>query len=358
MSIDRAHNFNAGPSALPLEAVQEMLAGFMDFGGMSILEISHRSKEFQAVIDEARALLVELLGIPANYDVLFLQGGAAHQFAMVPLNLMDASADYALTGSWSKKALAEAKVVGKPEVIFTSETSGFNRVPRKDEISATPGASYLHITSNNTIFGTQYHAFPETGDVPLVADMSSDILSRPVDVSRFGLIYAGAQKNLGPAGVTAVIIRKDLIERSYRPLPVILRYATHAKEGSLYNTPPVFSVYAMMHCLRWVKTQGGVAAMEQRNAAKAAALYEAIDGSGFYKGVAEKNSRSAMNVTYTLPSDELTAAFVAEAKKQGIVGVKGHRSVGGIRASLYNAVPLASVEALIAFMKEFERTRG
>jgi phosphoserine aminotransferase len=358
MSINRAHNFNAGPSALPLEAVEAMREGFMDFGGMSILEISHRSKEFQAVIDEARALLVELMGIPSDYDILFLQGGAAHQFAMVPLNLMDTTADYALTGSWSKKALAEAKVVGTPKTVFSSQEGGFRRVPSADELTPSDGASYLHITSNNTIFGTQYHAFPDTGATPLVADMSSDILSRAVDVSRFGLIYAGAQKNLGPAGVTAVIIRKDLLSRSYRELPVILRYSTHAEGGSLYNTPPVFSIYAMMHCLRWVKAQGGVAEMEKRNAVKAALLYEAIETSGFYTGVAEKDSRSLMNVTYTLPSEELTTAFVADAKKQGIVGIKGHRSVGGIRASLYNAVSLASVTALVTFMKEFERTRA
>ncbi len=358
MSIERVHNFNPGPAALPLEALEAMRDGFMDFGGMSVLEISHRSREFGAIIDEARELLRELMSIPAGYDILFLQGGAAHQFAMVPLNLMDETADYAITGSWSEKALAEAKAVGRPAVAFTSKEEGFARVPGKGEVNITDGASYLHITSNNTIFGTQYREFPDAGGVPLIADMSSDILSRPVDVGCFGLIYAGAQKNLGPAGVTCVIIREDLANRSCRELPKILRYSSHAEEGSLYNTPPVFAIYAMMHCLRWVKAEGGVAEMERRNAAKAAMLYEAIDSSPFYEGVAEKGSRSAMNVTFRLPEEGLTERFVAEAKKRAIVGIKGHRSVGGLRASIYNAVGSGSVKALVAFMKEFERTEA
>jgi phosphoserine aminotransferase len=358
MSIERAHNFNAGPSALPLEVLKEIKDGFMEFGGMSVLEISHRSKEFGAVIDEARDLMRELMGIPADYDILLLQGGAAHQFAMVPLNLMERTADYSITGSWSKRALSEAKTVGEPRVAFTSEETNFSRVPNKGEVEASKGASYFHITSNNTIFGTQYRRFPDTGSVPLVADMSSDIMSRPIDVGRFGLIYAGAQKNLGPAGVTAVIIRKDLLERSHRDIPEILRYSTHADKGSLYNTPPVFSIYATMHNLRWVKRQGGLSAMEKRNAEKAALLYEAIESSPFYEGVAERDSRSNMNVTFRLASDDLTDEFVSEAKKVGIVGIKGHRSVGGLRASIYNAVPKESVEALASFMKEFERKRG
>jgi len=330
----------------------------MQFSGMSILEISHRSKDFGAVIDEARSLLGELMGVPDGYDILFLQGGAAHQFAMVPLNLMDQTADYVLTGSWSERAFSEARCVGKPKATFSSEETNFSRVPRKDEVEVSAGASYVHITSNNTIFGTQYREFPETGDVPLVADMSSDIMSRPIDVGRFGLIYAGAQKNLGPAGVTAVIIRKDLLRLSYREIPEMLRYSTHADKGSLYNTPPVFAIYATMLNLRWVKRQGGLSAMEKRNAEKAALLYEAIESSPFYKGVADKDSRSAMNVTFRLASDGLTDDFVSEAKKAGIVGIKGHRSVGGLRASIYNAVPKESVEALASFMKEFERKRG
>lgn len=358
MSIERAHNFNAGPSALPLAAVEGIREGMMEFGGMSILEISHRSKEFGAIIDEASGLLAELMEIPTGYETLFLQGGAAHQFAMVPLNLMDSTADYSITGEWSKKALAEARVVGEPRVAFTSEEDGFRRVPKADEIGISENASYLHITSNNTIFGTEYHEFPKTGKIPLVADMSSDILSRKIDVGSFGLIYAGAQKNLGPAGVTAVIMRKELAERSYRDLPVILRYSTHAGKGSLYNTPPVFAIYATLHCLRWLKDQGGVDAVEKRNIEKAALLYNAIDASSLYEGVAEKDSRSRMNVTFTLASDGLTERFVSEAKEEGIVGIKGHRSVGGLRASIYNAIPMESVKALAAFMKEFERTKA
>jgi len=322
---------------------------------MSVLEISHRSKEFGAIIDEARDLMRELMGIPTDHDILFLQGGAAHQFAMVPLNLMERGADYSITGSWSRRALAEAEVVGEPNVAFTSEDEGFSRVPRKDEVKTSGGSSYLHITSNNTIFGTQYHEFPDPGDVPLVADMSSDILSREIDVGRFGLIYAGAQKNLGPAGVTAVVIRRDLLERSCREIPAILRYSTHAEKGSLYNTPPVFAIYSTMMGLRWVKRQGGVAEMERRSIEKASLLYDAIDRSSLYAGVAEKGSRSRMNVTFTMGSDELTNRFVAEATQRGIVGIKGHRSVGGLRASIYNAVPVESVKALVSFMDEFER---
>lgn len=358
MSTERVHNFNPGPSALPLPALKAIKGNFMEFGGMSVLEISHRSGEFATIIDEARNLLTELMKIPADYDILFLQGGAAQQFAMVPLNLMDASADYAVTGSWSKRALAEAKIVGKPNVVFTSEDSGFSRVPKGDEIKLSKGTSYLHITTNNTIFGTQYQEIPETGDVPLIADASSDILSRTLDVNKFGLIYAGAQKNLGPAGVTCVIVRKDLLTRSYREIPAILRYASHADKGSLYNTPPVFAIYAVLQCLRWVKEEGGVAEMERRNAVKAALLYETIESSPFYTAVADKDSRSAMNVTFKTPSDEITERFVAEAKKEGIVGIKGHRSVGGLRASIYNAVTKESVEALASFMKEFERTKA
>lgn len=359
---ERKVNFNPGPSTLPLPVLEKVRDNMVDFqgSGMSFLEISHRSPEFMAIHKHTQDLLRELMGIPENYKVLFMGGGASTQFAMIPMNFLtrDGSADYVNTGTWSKKAIAEAKRFGGVNVAGDTSGDNFNHLPELSDLRLDGNARYLHITSNNTIFGTQYQTFPKTGDVPLVADMSSDILSRPIDVSQFGLIYAGAQKNLGPAGVTAVVILKDLLERSYRPIPTILRYSTHAKGGSLYNTPPVFSIYAMMHCLRWVKSQGGVQEMDKRNRIKAAALYEAIDASSFYTGVADKDSRSLMNVTYTLPSDELTAAFVAEAKKRDIVGVKGHRSVGGIRASLYNAVSLASVEALVAFMKEFERTKG
>ncbi len=358
MSIERIHNFNAGPAALPLEVLQEVRDGFMNFGGMSVLEISHRSKEFIAIMGEARSLLVELMQIPSNYKVLFLQGGAALQFAMVPLNLMDATADYVITGHWSKRALAEALVVGNARAIFSSEQKGFSEIPAEGQLKFSDDASYIHITTNNTIFGTQYRDIPNTGKIPLIADASSDILSCTRDVSRFGLIYAGAQKNMGPAGVTTVIIREDLLERKPRPLPDVLRYSTHAEKDSMYNTPPVFAIYIMLFVLRWIKSQGGVKEIAKANARKAALLYEAIDSSSMYKGVAAKNSRSTMNVTFTMPSDEHTKKFVAEAKEKNIVGIKGHRSVGGLRASIYNAVSLESVQALISFMKEFERTNA
>lgn len=355
MSTKRVYNFNAGPAAMPLEVLKRMKDGFMEFGGMSILEISHRSKEFQAVIDEARGLLKELMGVPDTHDILLLQGGAAQQFAMVPMNLMEGSADYAITGHWSKQALKEAQIVGEPKVIFTSEEAKFSRVPKASEIKPNPGASYVHITTNNTIYGTEYYEFPDTGKAPLVADMSSDILSRKIDVSKFGLIYAGAQKNLGPAGVTVVVIRKDLIERSPRKIPVIFRYKTHAEKGSLYNTPPVISIYVMMLYLRWIKEQGGVAEIERRNVHKAEMLYDAIDRSDLYKGTTEKASRSRMNVTFVLPTQEQTDKFVAGAKEKDIVGIKGHRNVGGIRASLYNAVTEEAVQALTGYMDEFRR---
>ncbi|MFH1830396.1 MAG: 3-phosphoserine/phosphohydroxythreonine transaminase [Pseudomonadota bacterium] len=358
MSTERIHNFNAGPSALPLEVLEEVHDGFMNFKGMSVLEISHRSKQFVAIMDEARSLIAELMDIPSIYKILFLQGGAAQQFAMVPLNLMDRSADYVITGHWAKRALAEARVVGDARVIYSSEDQGFTRVPDKGEIKPTDGASYVHITTNNTIYGTQYKQIPDTQGVPLIADMSSDILSRHLNISQFGLIYAGAQKNMGPAGVTCVIIRDDLLAHKPRALPDVLRYSTHAEKESLYNTPPVFAIYVMMLTLRWIKKLGGVKAIEQTNAIKAAMLYEAIDASSLYKGVAEPNSRSMMNVTFTMPSEELAERFVSEAAKSNIVGIKGHRSVGGLRASIYNASPLESVQALISFMKEFERTNA
>ncbi|MFH0800516.1 MAG: 3-phosphoserine/phosphohydroxythreonine transaminase [Pseudomonadota bacterium] len=354
MSTNRVYNFNAGPACLPLEVVEQVRDGFMDFGGMSVLEISHRSKAFEAVLDEARSLVAELMGVPKGYHILFLQGGASLQFAMVPMNLMGETADYAVTGYWAKKAFAESKLVGSPRIAFSSEETGFDRTPAPSEIKVNDGASYVHITTNNTICGTQYRAFPDTGGVPLVADMSSDIMSRDVDVSRFGLIYAGAQKNIGPAGVTMVIIRDDLAKAAARPLPAMLKYSTHADGGSLFNTPPVFAIYVTMLMLRWVKRQGGLTAMERANEEKAALLYDAIDRSSFYKSRVEKNSRSRMNVVFTLPDEELTKRFLALAGERGMVGLKGHRSVGGIRASIYNAFPREGVEALVQLMKEFE----
>jgi phosphoserine aminotransferase len=361
MSTKRIFNFSAGPSTLPTAVVDGIQSGMTDFGGMSILEISHRSAGFTAVIDEARGLVRELMDIPKDYEVLFMQGGASHQFAMIPLNFMERSADYLLTGVWSKKALAEAEIVGATRVAYTSEDSNFSRTPGTDEVEINRDADYVHITSNNTIFGTQYATFPETGTVPLMADMSSDIMSRVIDVSKFGLIYAGAQKNLGPAGVTIVIIRKDLLNNAQRftnnvgSIPKILRYSTHVESKSLYNTPPTFPIWALMQNLRWLKGQGGVAGIEGINSKKAAMIYDVVDGTDFFTGNAETNSRSIMNVTFTLPTDELSAKFLAEAQASEMSGLKGHRSVGGIRASIYNAMPTEGVERLVEFMKEFER---
>jgi phosphoserine aminotransferase len=361
--MNRAYNFNPGPAALPFEALQQAREEFADYRGigMSVLEISHRSKEFEAINDETQTLLKDLLSIPDGYKVLFLQGGASLQFAMVPMNLLaeGRTAAYVDTGSWAKKAIKEAKLIGEVAVVASSADAGYTRIPDLSGLSLPSGAAYLHITSNETIGGIQYKAFPDAGDVPLVADMSSDILSRPFDVSRFGLIYAGAQKNLGPAGVTVVILREDLLERMRRDIPTMLRYDVHAENNSLYNTPPVFSIYMTGLVLKWVKAQGGLSAVERINREKAALLYGVIDESGgFYRGVADPDSRSVMNVTWRLESEELEKAFIKEAGENGFVGLKGHRSVGGLRASIYNAVPLEAVQALAGFMRDFARRHG
>lgn len=340
---------------MPLEVIEEIRDGFMNFGGMSVLEISHRSKEFQAMLDETGALVAELMNVPKNYHVIFIGGGASMQFAMIPMNLMDKTADYAVTGVWAKKAFAEAKNVGAASLAFSSEGTKFNRVPNPDEIKLHEGSSYLHITTNNTIYGSQYWSFPNAGITPLVADMSSDIMSRRVNVADFALIYAGAQKNLGPAGVTVVIIRDDIAKISYRKIPEILRYSAQAEAASLFNTPPVFAIYTMLLQLRWMKKMGGVATFEKLNPEKAKVIYDVLDRSSFYKSPVEKPSRSLMNITFTLPSEELTTKFIAEAEARGMVGLKGHRSVGGIRASLYNAFPVKGACALAELMKEFER---
>ncbi len=355
MATGRVYNFNPGPATLPLEVLEEARDRFMEFGGMSILEISHRSKEFTHIINEARDLMRELMGLPKGYEVLFIQGGASIHFAMVPLNLLETSADFAITGHWSKRALAEAQHVGRTNVIYSDEKAGFRHTPRADQIEATPGANYLHITTNNTIYGTEYRDIPEMGKIPLVADMSSDILSQHIDVAKFALIYAGAQKNLGPSGISVVIIREGLLKRKLRDIPSILSYAVHAEKGSIYNTPPVFSIYVLNLVLKWLKKLGGVPAIEGINREKASLIYELLDGSEFYTAHADAESRSIMNITFTLPSEELTNAFVAEATAQGLVGLRGHRSVGGIRASVYNAFPLEGVKKLVAFMREFER---
>ncbi|MCM3748128.1 3-phosphoserine/phosphohydroxythreonine transaminase [Paenibacillus pasadenensis] len=359
----RAYNFNAGPAALPLEVLQQAQEQFVDYmgAGMSIMEMSHRSKVFEGVNDEADALLRELLQIPDDYSVMLLQGGASTQFAMVPMNLLASgqTAAYVNSGSWAKKAIKEAKLIGETRVVASAEESRFTAMPDLSALELSENTAYLHVTSNETIEGTQLAAFPNTGAIPLVADMSSDIMSRPLDVKQFGLIYAGAQKNLGPSGATVVIARNDLIAASPAGIPTMLRYDTHAKSKSLYNTPPSFAVYMVGLVLKWIKGKGGLAAVEQLNRDKTGLIYGAIDGSsGFYRGVAEAGSRSLMNVTFRLPSEELEKLFVKQSEEQGFVGLKGHRDVGGLRASTYNAVPLESCRALAEFMKEFQRING
>ena len=361
----RAINFNAGPAGLPLPALERARDELLDFqgSGMSIMEHSHRGKEYEAVHDEAIALLTRLLGVPDSHQILFLQGGASHQFAMVPMNFLpkDGSADYIVTGTWGEKALDEAKLVGSPRVAATTigPDKRYIRIPRQAELELDPKAAYVHLTSNNTIFGTQWHAWPQVGAVPLIGDMSSDFLWRPTDVSRFALIYAGAQKNLGPSGVTVVIVRKDLMARGRKDIPKILRYTTFAENNSLYNTPPTFAIYLMRNVLAWIDQQGGLVAMERRNNEKAELLYGALDRmSGFYRAPVEKAARSTMNIVFRLPTEELDDRFVAEAKKQRMVGLKGHRSAGGIRVSAYNAVSPENIRTLVSFMESFAKANG
>jgi phosphoserine aminotransferase len=358
--MERAKNFNAGPAALPLKALERAQAELLDLAGsgMSVMEHSHRGKAYEAVHNEAIALVRELLGVSADYDVLLLQGGASQQFAVVPMNLLPAgkSADYVLTGAWSQKAYKEAKSVGTVRVAATTEKDGkFGRIPAQSELKLDANAAYAHITSNNTIFGTQWHEFPDTGSVPLIADMSSDIMWRPIDVSKFGLIYAGAQKNLGPSGLVLVIVRKDLVEAGRKDIPTIFQYRTHVENNSLYNTPPTFSVYVLRNVLDEMKKQGGLAAVEKTNREKAALLYSAIDARpDFYSSPVEKAARSTMNVVFTLKTPDLETEFLAEAKKLKMEGLKGHRSVGGMRASIYNAVPVEAVKALADLMLKFK----
>jgi len=362
--MQRARNFNPGPAALPLAVLEKVQAELLDFAGtgMSILEVSHRSKDYEAVHNAAQSLMRELAGIPEEYTILFLGGGASLQFSMVPMNLLGpgGSADYIITGAWSQKAFKEAKLVGAPRIAASTEQDGkFTRIPTQQELDLDPKARYVHITSNNTIFGTQWHQFPETASVPLVADMSSDFFWRPFDVKRFGLIYGGAQKNLGPAGVTVVIIRKDLLESCREDIPIILRYKTHAKDNSLYNTPPVFAIYILKLVLEWIKERGGLAAMEKENRAKAERIYGVIDAyPEFYRAPVEKQSRSFMNAVFRLPSEALEAKFLEEAKAQRFVGLKGHRSVGGIRVSMYNYVERSWIEELASFMEAFAKANA
>lgn len=359
----RAYNFNAGPAALPLEVLEKAQAEFVDFQGkgMSIMEMSHRSKDYDAVHNEVISLFRELYDIPEDYQVLFIQGGASMQFAMLPLNFLAAGkkAGYVMTGSWSEKALKEAKMLGETYEAASTKDSNYKSIPQLADLKVDPGSAYLHITSNNTIFGTEWQAFPETGNVPLVADMSSDILSRPIDVSKFSLIYAGAQKNLGPSGVTVAIIKNSFAEQAKTDIPTMLRYGTFIKENSLYNTPPTFGIYMIGLVLKWVKEQGGVAAMYKKNQEKAALIYDTIDNSnGFYVGHATKDSRSLMNITFRLKDEELEKKFLDEAKKAGFIGISGHRSVGGCRASAYNAVPYETCKALQDFMLAFQKNNG
>jgi len=358
---ERIHNFSAGPAVLPepvLRKAQEAIWNAAG-SGIGIMEHSHRGKVFDKVRDEAEQDCRDLAGVPANYRVLFLQGGASLQFAMVPMNLLppERAADYLLTGVWAQKAVKEAKVLGaKVHIAASSEASNFDRIPRADQISCSASPAYVHLTTNNTIYGTQWRAEPAVpAGVPLVADTSSDMYSRPIDVTRYGLIYAGAQKNLGPSGVVLVIIRDDLVEAGPKGLPTMLQYRTHAAEKSLYNTPPTFGIYVMGQVFKWIKEQGGLAAMAQRNEEKARLLYDYIDQSDFFRGTAQPDSRSLMNVCFRAPTEELEAKFIAEATKRGLDGLKGHRSVGGMRASIYNACPRAAIESLVSFMKEFER---
>ena len=359
---NRIYNFSAGPAVLPLEVLEEAQRDLVALPGvgMSVLEISHRSKAFDEIIQGCEADIRSLAAIPENYHVLFLQGGASLQFSMVPMNLMPTGgkADYVSTGSWSKKAIKEAQKVGNVRVAASTESENFTRVPSQDELDLDPEASYVHITTNETIHGVEWKYDPDTGGVPLVADASSDIFGRPINIQNYALIYAGAQKNLAPAGVTLVFIRDDLLARSPQGLHTMLDYNTHAKNKSLYNTPPVFTIYVMRLVMKWLVDRGGLAAAEQRNQQKAKLLYDVIDASGFYRGHAHADCRSLMNVTFRLPSEDLEKQFVGEATRAGLDGLKGHRSVGGIRASIYNAFPKDGVEALAAFMKEFERTHG
>jgi len=360
--MKRVHNFNAGPAALPLEVLEQAQGELLDFrgSGMSILEMSHRSKTFEAVMAETEADLRELLGVGAEYKVLFLQGGASLQFGMLPMNLRRTgqSADYIVNGTWGTAAVKDARKLGKVRVAGSSESTNFDRVPETIELD--PGAAYLHYTSNETIHGVEWWSEPEPpAGVPLICDMSSDFLSWPVEISKYGLIYAGAQKNAGPAGVTVVILREDLLERVPGGLPVMLDYKVQVAGGSMHNTPPCFAIYMVGLVLKWLKGVGGLEVIASRNQHKAELIYRVIDESGgFYRGHAQQGSRSWMNVTLRLPNEDLEEQFVKQAEGEGMVGLKGHRSVGGLRASLYNAVPLESVQTLAQFMAEFQRRNG
>ncbi len=361
-TVRRIYNFSAGPAVMPLQVLEQAQRELVALPGvgMSVMEISHRSKTFEDILARAIADIRELSGLDDRYQVLMLQGGASLQFSMVPMNLLgaDRTADYIDTGSWADKAAKEAKRVGAVNVTGSTKADNYNRIPNPGEVTLTSDAAYVHITTNNTIEGTEWKDLPATDGVPLVADASSNIFSRPMDFQRFGLIYAGAQKNLGPSGVTLVLIRQDLLDRSPASLPTMMNYKVLAENNSLYNTPPTFGIYLLGLTMTWLKSLGGLPGIAAINQRKAAKLYGEIDRSGFYRGTAHKDSRSLMNVTFRLPSEDLEKRFDKEATANGLDGLKGHRSVGGMRASIYNAFPEEGIDALVAFMREFERTRG
>lgn len=356
--MERVYNFSAGPSTLPLPVLEQVQRELLNAGGsgMSVMEMSHRSKSFLAIIEEAETLLRELMDIPSSYKVLFLQGGASTQFSMIPINLMGdiKKADYVNTGMWAKKALKEAKNFGSVKVVASSEEATYTYIPELNPDLFTPDAAYFHITTNNTIYGTRYTKLPDTGSVPLVADMSSNILSEVYDVRRFGLLYAGAQKNVGPAGLTLVILREDLIGKAPACTPTMMDYKTHADNDSMFNTPPTFAIYVAMLVFRWLKGLGGIPAIQRINEEKAALLYDFLDESALFSGTVVQKDRSLMNVPFLLPTDALNKQFIQEAKAKGFVNLEGHRSVGGMRASIYNPMPVEGVQALVDFMKDFE----
>ncbi|MGE0394835.1 MAG: 3-phosphoserine/phosphohydroxythreonine transaminase [Vicinamibacterales bacterium] len=358
----RIFNFSAGPAVLPEAVLAEAQRDLMALPGvgMSVMEISHRSKAFEDILHRAVADIRALGNIPDNYKVLLLQGGASTQFSLVPMNLLGAgqTADYIDSGSWAEKAVKEAKRVGTVNVAASTKAENYSRLPLQSELKLTPGAAYVHMTSNNTIEGTEYRDLPAVGDVPLVSDTSSNMFSKPIDVSRHGLIYAGAQKNLGPSGVTLVIIREDLIARAPATLHTMFSYKTHAENDSLYNTPPTFGIYVLGLTMKWLRGLGGLDAVAALNERKGGKLYAEIDRTGFYRGTAKKEDRSLMNITFRLPSEELEKKFDKEATAAGFDGLKGHRSVGGMRASVYNAFPEAGIDALVSFMQEFEKKNG
>ncbi len=361
--VQRSYNFNAGPSALPHEVLKKAQKELLDFRGtgMSVMELSHRSTDYEEIHNQAIARLKELLSIPENYEVLFLQGGGSLQFSMIPMNFLQPGkkAGYIMTGAWSEKAFSEAKLFGDVYQTASTKEDNYRRIPKLNELQFNHDDAYIHFTSNNTIFGTQWQEFPDTGDVPLIADMSSDILSKPFDINKFALIYAGAQKNLGPSGVTVVIIRKDMIEKANLTIPTMLKYSIHAKNNSLYHTPPTFGIYMLGEVLGWIQGLGGLNEIAKQNEEKGKLIYDTIDDSnGFYYGHAELESRSLMNITFRLKDEELEKKFLTEAKKEGFVGLNGHRSVRGCRASTYNAVPYEACKALSEFMTQFQKIHG